>query len=118
MTLDTSKLEVKHKPTEMSRWVKNISALMTSGAVVFTSLTYDFNTRNDHEYQLVQDNYMIDKKTGRIWRKACIGANCNGAALLWGEYKVVGINGYSYQSFQNDLRQIAEEEKAKKIKSK
>lgn len=116
MIPDTSTLETKRKPTEMSRWVKNVSALMISGAVVFASLTYNFN---DHEYQIVQlSDYsravlLLDKKTGRVWKKYCFAdyeGKCTNT-IVFDEERVTGLNGYSNKNSQDDMQRIKENTK-------
>lgn len=59
-----------------------------------------------HDYQLIQlgefrqDQYLLDKKTGRTWTNGCVGridgANCDGDTL-WTEKLVVGLNGYTQE---------------------
>lgn len=90
-----------------SNLVKNFSFVLIALSFCFLSYTYYLQTTNiltksayikiqDHDYQLIQlseyrrDQFLIDKKTGRVWEVVCVGGGKNGGCdgeLIWREMR-------------------------------
>jgi|SRR6185312_5257293 len=61
-------------------------------------------SHEDHEFQLIQlgemrrDQFLLDKKTGRVWTEVCtgqiVGPDCKGQ-LVWQEMQVEGLPSVS-----------------------
>lgn len=70
--------------------------------VVLGPAIEDQSPRDQHEFELVQlgamrrDQFLLDKKTGRVWEKICHGEvkgpDCNGEEY-WSEVYVEGLTG-------------------------
>jgi hypothetical protein len=89
---------------------RDLAYLCIGIAALITSFAYYQNNNihtprpQDHDYQILQlgefrrDQFLIDKKTGRIWHSVCVGElkgmECEGS-LMWQEQSVVGLNGYT-----------------------
>lgn len=72
--------------------------------------------KDEHSYELVQlgslrsDQFLVDKKTGRIWKNVCAYSSSKDTSdcdySYWREEDIVGINGMTYNKVSEYVETI------------